>query len=95
MPYIPIGPFDTLDDGMYIEPAGSQRSDAHAQMDLSYTQTIPLKGRYSVQLLANVFNVFNTQTGYSIQPVTTNPQFGNARLFYDPRRLQLAARFLF
>ena len=28
--------------------------------------------------MADVYNVFNKQTGYSIQPVTTNPQFGNA-----------------
>src|SRR3712207_9003869 len=38
IPYIPIGPFDTLDDGMYVEPAGSRRSDPHAQLDLNYTQ---------------------------------------------------------
>ena len=95
VPYIPIGPFDSLDDGMYIEPAGSRRSDSHAQLDLNYTQDVPLGGRYRVQLIADVYNVFDKQTGYSIQPVQTNPQFGNARLFYDPRRLQLAARFVF
>jgi hypothetical protein len=95
VPYIPIGPFDSLDDGMYVESAGSRRSDAHAQLDLNYTQNFKLGGRYTFQVLADVYNVFDKQTGYSIQPVETNPNFGQPRLFFDPRRIQLSARFLF
>jgi hypothetical protein len=95
IPYIPIGPFDSLDDGMYVEPAGSRRSDAHAQLDLNYTQSFRLNGRYTFQVLADVYNVFDKQTGYAIQPVETNPNFGRPRVFFDPRRLQLSARFLF
>ena len=72
--------------------AGSRRSDSHAQLDLNYTQNIRL-GRYTLQLLADVYNVFDNQTGYSIQPVLTSPTFGEPRLFFDPRRFQLAARF--
>jgi hypothetical protein len=95
IPYIPIGPFDNLDDGMFVEPAGSRRSDAHAQLDLNYTQNFRLGGRNTLQVLADIYNVFNKQTGYAIQPVETNPNFGQPRLFFDPRRIQLSARFLF
>ena len=92
-PYLAIGG-ENSDSGMFIEPAGSRRSDSHAQLDLNYTQNIPL-GRFTLQLIADVYNVFDKQTGYSIQPVMTNPEFGQPRLFFDPRRFQLAARFQF
>ena len=95
IPYIPIGPFDNLDDGMYVEPPGSRRSDPHAQVDLNYTQNFRMGGRYTLQVIADVYNVFDKQTGYAIQPVETNPNFGQPRVFFDPRRLQLSARFLF
>jgi hypothetical protein len=95
VPYIPIGPFDTLDDGMFVEPAGSRRSDPHAQLDLNYTQGFKIGPRYTLQVLADIYNVFDKQTGYAIQPVETNPNFGQPRLFFDPRRLQLSARILF
>jgi hypothetical protein len=93
-PYLAIGG-EASDNGMYVEPAGSRRSDPHYQLDLNYTQNIRLGDRYTVQLLADVYNVFDKQTGYSIQPVETNAEFGRPRLFFDPRRLQLSARFQF
>ena len=92
-PYLAIGG-ENSDSGMFVEPAGSRRSDSHAQLDLNYTQTIPI-GRFKLQLIGDVYNVFDKQTGYSIQPVVTSPTFGQARLFFDPRRFQLAARFQF
>jgi hypothetical protein len=95
VPYIPIGPFDTLDDGMFVEAAGSRRADAHAQLDLNYTQNFRLGQRYTLQILADIYNLFDKQTGYAIQPVETNPNFGLPRVFFDPRRLQLSARFQF
>jgi hypothetical protein len=64
-------------------------------MDLNYTQNIRLTDRYSFQIAADLFNVFDTQTGYNIQPAFHNSSFGQPRLFYDPRRLQIAARFQF
>ncbi len=32
---------ENSDNGMFVEPAGSRRSDSHAQLDLNYTQNIP------------------------------------------------------
>jgi hypothetical protein len=85
----------TSDTSRYAEPAGSRRSDAHVQLDLNYTQNFKLGSRYNLQLTGDLFNVFNQQTGYNIQPAFHNSEFGKPRSYYDPLRFQLAARFQF
>jgi Carboxypeptidase regulatory-like domain len=85
----------TSDTNRYSEPAGSRRAPAHWQLDLNYTQNFRMKQRYNIQLSADVFNVFNKQTGYSFEPRVHNSAFGTPRLYFDPRRLQVAARFQF
>jgi hypothetical protein len=85
----------TSDTSRYAEPAGSRRSDSHFQVDLNYTQNFRLSGRYTLQVAGDLFNVFNSQTGYDIDPRFHSSTFGQPRLYYDPRRFQLAARFLF
>ena len=42
-----------------------------------------------------LFNVFDKQTGFNIQPSVHDSAFGQARNFFDPRRLQVAARLQF
>jgi hypothetical protein len=64
-------------------------------VDLNYTQTIPISGQYAAQLIVDCFNVFNEQTGYNIEPQAHNSAFGTPRSYFSPRRVQLAARFLF
>ncbi len=85
----------TSDANRFAEPAGSRETDAHYQIDLNYTQDIPVGGRFNVQLRADVFNVSDNQTGYSIQNQTHSAGFGQPRLAFDPRRLQLAVRLEF
>ena len=85
----------TSDTIRYAEPAGSRRSDFHYQMDLNYTQNIPLQGRVRLQLVADIFNVFDNQTGYNVEPRIHSAGYGDPRSFYDPQRFQLAARFQF
>jgi hypothetical protein len=85
----------TNESNRYAEPAGSRRAKSHWQVDLNYTQNIRLGRRYSIQLAGDLFNVFNKQTGYDIEPRAHNSIYGTPRLYFDPRRLQLAARFLF
>lgn len=82
------------DTNRYAEPAGSRTTDAHYQVDLNYTQNIPL-GRTSVQLIAEVLNLFDKQTGYSPNPVLRSSLFGVPALQYAPRRFELAARLRF
>ncbi len=85
----------TSDSNRYAEPAGSRRGPSHWQVDLNYTQNVNLTQRFTVQVALDVFNVFNRQDGYDIEPQAHNSNFGNPRSYYNPRRLQVAARFLF
>jgi len=75
----------------YSEPAGSNRSDSHFQFDLSYTQNFEILNGKNIELRADLFNVFNTQTGYNINPFESSSTFGDPRSYFNPRRLQLSA----
>lgn len=86
---------NTSDLIRYAEPAGSRRSSPHWQMDLKYTQDIPLSGRYRLQIVGDLYNVLNHQTGYNIQPAFHSAGFGTPRSWYDPRRFEVSARFQF
>lgn len=85
----------TIGSNRFAEPAGSRKSSDHYQIDLNYTQNIPFGGRYNVQLVGELFNLTDKQTGYDIQPVARTADFGEPRRFYRPRRFQLALRFQF
>ena len=93
-PYIALTT-STSDSNRYAEPAGSRRSPAHYQLDLNYTQNLPFKTRYNAQVSVDLFNVFNSQTGYNYDPNAHNSTFGLPRSYFDPRRVQVAARFRF
>jgi len=95
LPYAHMPGADSSDSSKYVEPAGSRRSDPHYQLDLNYTQRFRFADRYSMQLVADVYNLFNKQTGYNINPVRTSTSFGVPRSYYEPRRVQLSARFTF
>ncbi|MGH9456362.1 MAG: carboxypeptidase regulatory-like domain-containing protein [Thermoanaerobaculia bacterium] len=82
------------DTNRYAEPAGSRRTDDHYQLDLNYTQSIPVAG-LNLQLVADMFNVFDKQTGYSPQPASHSSLFGVPRIRHSPRRLQLSVRLQF
>jgi hypothetical protein len=79
----------------YAEPAGSRRAPSHAQMDLKYLQNFMLGGNRVAQIDVDVFNVFNSQTGYNIEPRIHAAGYGEPQSFFDPRRVQVAFRFLF
>lgn len=85
----------TSDVNRYAEPAGSRRTDTHYQMDMNYTQNIKLTQRINFQIGADLFNVFNKQTGYNITPFRSSSVFGQPRDYFQPRRLQVAARLQF
>ena len=83
------------DTSRFAESAGSRTTSSHYQLDLNYTQDIPVGSRFNVQLRADVFNVFDNQTGYNIQNKVNSAGFGTARSFYLPRRFQLAVKLSF
>ncbi|HEX9731231.1 MAG TPA: carboxypeptidase regulatory-like domain-containing protein [Thermoanaerobaculia bacterium] len=85
----------TSDTSRFAEPAGSRTTSDHYQVDLNYTQSFRFGGRYNVQLRADLYNVFDKQTGYNVQSRVNSAGFGDPRSFFDPRRLQLMVRFQF
>ena len=93
-PYIALTT-NTSDTNRYAEAAGSQRTSSHWQLDLNYTQNVPLGEKMYVQIAGDLFNVFDRQTGYNINPAFHSSTFGIARSFFDPRRFQLAVRLKF
>lgn len=85
----------TSDSNRYAEPAGSRRTDAHYQMDLNYTQTIPIGDLFRLEARVDVFNLFDRQTGYNIQDNFHSANPGTPQTFYDPRRVQFALKLEF
>jgi hypothetical protein len=93
--YRPLTGTSTSDTNRYGERAGSRRTDSHYQLDFKYTQDIKLTERLKVQLVGNLFNVFDKQTGYNFQPSVHSSAFAQAQRFFDPRRLEIDARIRF
>ena len=93
-PYIALTT-STSDTNRYAEKAGSRRTPTHNQLDLNYTQNVRFAQRINFQVALDLFNVFDTQTGYNYQPSVHTTTFGTPRSYFDPRRLQVALRFQF
>jgi len=85
----------TSDSNRYAEPAGTRRTDDHYQMDLNYTQTIPIGDLFRLEARVDVFNLFDRQTGYNIQDNVHSANPGTPQTFYDPRRVQFALKLEF
>ncbi|HKO58989.1 MAG TPA: hypothetical protein VJ276_24195, partial [Thermoanaerobaculia bacterium] len=66
LPYVALTT-STSDSSRYAEPAGRRHTPSHQQMDLNYTQNIPLPRSLNLQLALDVFNVFDKQTGYNYE----------------------------
>ena len=86
---------NTSDTARFTEPAGSRVTAPHWQVDLNYTQNLRLGGRYNFQVVGDLFNVANRQTGYNFDPRFHTSTFNTPRNYFDPRRFQLAVRFQF
>jgi hypothetical protein len=78
----------------YAEKAGSRRTPNHYQLDLNYTQRFMVAGK-SVEILADLYNIGNKQTGYNPNPVKNSATFGEFFNLYPPRRLEVTARIRF
>jgi hypothetical protein len=78
------------------EPAGSRTSPSHWQLDLNYTHYFRFRDRHNVQLRADIFNVFDNQTGYNYhRDMNDIDDFGKPDSYYRPRRIQLALKYQF
>jgi hypothetical protein len=85
----------TDDTSRFSEAAGSRRSAGHYQIDLNYTQRVKFGSKYGLDIKGELFNIMDKQTGYSIDPKVHNAGFGNPRLFFSPRRLNVTATLSF
>ncbi len=85
----------TSDTIRYAEPAGSRTTPSHWQIDLNYTQNLTVFGNSNLQFRADVFNLFDNQTGFAPEPRVNQAGFGQFREFYRPRRIQLAIKYQF
>ena len=74
----------------YAERAGSRRSPSHWQLELSYTQRFPVLADVQATLRVDLFNVFDRQTGYNINPIVHDSTFGHPRSRFEARRLQVS-----
>ena len=64
-PYIALTT-NTSDTARFAEPAGSRHTPPHWQVDLNYTQNVKFSSRYNVQIVGDLFNVANHQTGLQL-----------------------------
>lgn len=90
--FVAAAPF-TFGDAPRTQP--DLRGPSFYSFDFSVFKNIPFSERYSVQLRAEVFNVFNhTNLGL---PNTNflSPDFGKIFTALDPRRIQFGAKFYF
>jgi hypothetical protein len=85
----------TSDTSRFAEAAGTRRAPSHWQLDLNYTQNIRLADQYTIQIVGDLFNVTNNQTGYNFQAAAQSSIFGQPRNYFDPTRFQLAVRIQF
>ncbi len=85
----------TSDTIRYAEPAGTNTTDAHWQLDLNYTQNFTIFKNQNLQLRADIFNVLDNQTGYGIQSKVNSAGFGDPTEFFNPRRIQVAFKYQF
>ncbi len=79
----------------FAEPAGTRRSPSHWQMDVNYTQDWVVSDQYVVKFQADIFNIFDNQTGRNPNPYVSSATFAEPRSLYSPRRVQLSASIEF
>ena len=71
---------------------------AYVDFDTAVQKNIPVSERLNLILRAEFYNLFNRAnyynpiTAYSLNGVTTNPQFGEIKSAHEWRRIQLAVR---
>lgn len=82
------GRSDALRNG---ESAGSRRSDSHWQVDLNYTQDWVISETFTMKFQADVFNIFDNQTGYDLNQNGNSENFGTPTKLFSPRSVQLSA----
>lgn len=107
-PYLPgwvawqytLRPYGYL--GIFLEPRGSRTGPSGWLLNLNVTKTFRLIGGSRLELIGDLFNVFNNTYGISIYtdptgvyPVSKKSNFGQPSGLVDPIKLRLGARLTF
>jgi hypothetical protein len=79
----------------YSEPAGSRTGPSHWQLDLNYVHNFRFADRHNLILRLDLYNVFDNQTGYNINPFLSSSTYGQPRNFYRPRLLEVQLKYQF
>lgn len=77
----------------FAEKAGNRRSPSHWQLDLSYVHRFERARAWNAHLRVEIFNLFDRQTGYNIDPYANSSTFGKARSRFQPRQVRLSVSF--
>jgi outer membrane receptor protein involved in Fe transport len=76
-------------------PRNFLRGPGRFNFDLSVSKSTAITERTKIELRADVFNIFNQAQFQNPNTTITDPTFGQITNTYDPRIIQLAARFTF
>ena len=71
------------------------RGPSYRNVDLAFIRRIPVGSRHTVELRAEVFNVLNTPNLGTPNAVLGAANFGTITTAFDPRVVQVAAKYLF
>ena len=73
----------------------TERTDTLLSWNLSVSKDFSIDETKRLQVRGEFFNLFNTTNFDVVDNVLTSPNFGRALEAFDPRRVQLALRFVF
>ncbi len=73
----------------------TERSDTLLSWNVSVSKDFTIDETKKVQVRGEFFNLFNTTNFDVVDNVLTSPNFGRVLEAFDPRRVQLALRFVF
>ena len=86
------------DRRILLEPRGAQRLSSQSLLDVRLSRIFQLGARATVHLMIDVLNVLNDSAEESLvsdvalTETRTNPTFGIASVFMDPRRAMISVR---
>jgi len=73
----------------------SERGDSLLNWNISVAKDIKVTEAMKIQVRGEMFNLFNVANFNEVEGVLSSPNFGRALSAFDPRRAQLAVRFVF
>jgi hypothetical protein len=81
------------DQRILLEPRGSRRLSSQSVLDLRVSRTVAMGGLARVEVLIDVLNALNDTAEEALASDNLfSPNFGQANVFLDPRRVMIGVR---